>query len=185
VDLVKLLLRKGANANGLTGTSRVKWVTEANFGMPPPPVPPTPPLLFAAQHGQAGTMRALVAGGADKGFVAEDGTNVLLAAAKGKDAAALAYALDLAPDANVTDANGITPLTQVLLAGLSPDLEKMLRLLHAHGARTDIAAKKGFTADKLAQGGLSEVKTIYDAVFTPSSTATATPPSPAPSRKAS
>ena len=42
--LVALLLAKGADANGVTGPSRITWVTEANFGVAPRLVPPTPPL---------------------------------------------------------------------------------------------------------------------------------------------
>ena len=53
-DKLDVALAMGADANGLTGPSRVTWVTEANFGVPPPPVPPTPPLIAAAQaHGPA------------------------------------------------------------------------------------------------------------------------------------
>nr|WP_330217792.1 ankyrin repeat domain-containing protein [Sphingobium ummariense] len=164
-DLVAAMLAKGADVNGLTGSTTIKWVTEANFGVPPPPVPPTPPLLMAASGGHAAVMRQLVNAGAKADFVAADGTNVLLAAAAGGSVEALDYALTLAPDANFANAAGATPLHVVLNGGPKPALEPMLRLLAAHGARTDIATKRGATAAQMAANGLSEVKSVFLKVF--------------------
>ncbi|MFC0204073.1 ankyrin repeat domain-containing protein [Novosphingobium soli] len=163
--LVALLLAKGADPNGLTGPSRIAWVTEANFGMPPPPVPPTPPLLVAARQGQVAVMKRLVAGGANPAFVAENGVNVVLAAAAGQSAAALEAALALAPDANVADAKGTTPLHLVVGGGMHPQLPQMLRILAAHGARPNLANARGTTPAQLAEGGLATVKAAYDQVF--------------------
>jgi ankyrin repeat protein len=163
--LVALLLAKGADANGLTGPSRIQRVTEANFGVPPAPVPPTPPLLIAAQAGQVAVMQRLVAGGANPAFVAENGVTVVLAAASGQSAAALEQALVLAPNANVADAKGTTPLHLVLGGGMHGQLAPMLRVLAAHGARPDAANKKGTTPAQMAEGGLATVKAVYDQVF--------------------
>ena len=165
-ELVTLLLDKGADPNGLTGPSRVTWVTEANFGMPPPPVPPKPPLISAAEKGQDMTMRQLVSAGADPAFVAENGTNVVLAAATGGNAETLEYALTLAPDVNVTDRAGMTALHLVLFGGAKPELEAMLRVLRDHCARTDLASEGGQTADQIAEQGLTEVRPVYESVFT-------------------
>ncbi|MEQ6333705.1 ankyrin repeat domain-containing protein [Sphingobium sp. MK2] len=165
VDLVRLLLAKGADPNGLTGPSRITWVTEANFGRPPPPVPPTPPLLIAAANGRKDVMALLLAAGADPRFVAVDGTNVLLAAARGGSAATLGYALSLAPAVDVADADGMTVLHVLVAGGVQPELEAMLRVLAAHGARTDIPSKYGATAAQMADGGISEVKGIFRTVF--------------------
>jgi ankyrin repeat protein len=164
--LIARLLSKGADPNGLTGPSRITWVTEANFGMPPPPVPPTPPLLIAAQNGQVEAMKLLVEAGANKAFVAENGTNVVLAAAHGHSAAALDYALTLAPDANVTDGSGSTALHILLFGGMHAELEAMLRVLARHGALTDIANKRDTTAAQVAEKGLTTVRTVYRRVFT-------------------
>jgi ankyrin repeat protein len=169
--LIDLLLAKGADPNGLTGPSRITWVTEANFGVPPSPVPPTPPLLRAAANGQDAAMKALLAAGADPRFVAADGTNVVLAAAGGRSAAALALALSLAPDANVANGDGATPLHLLVGGGVQPELEAMLRLLAAHGARTDIKTGRGYTAAQMADGGLTEVKAAFRAVFPEGATA--------------
>jgi ankyrin repeat protein len=163
--LVTLLLAKGADPNALTGPSRITWVTEANFGVPPPPVPPTPPLLLAAAHGHEGAMKLLLTAGADGKFMSQDGTNVVLAAAQGGSAAALELALDAAPEVNVANSHGMTPLHLVVAGGVRPELTAMLRVLAAHGARADIAAKRGGTAAAMADEGLSEVKVLFHEVF--------------------
>ena len=165
VALVRALLGAGADAKGLTGPSRITWVTEANFGVAPPVPPPMTPLLVAALNGHAEAMAALVAGGADPRFVAADGTNVVLAAARGGSAAALARALDIAPGADVADAQGATPLHRLLAGGMTSELEPMLRLLAAGGARADRRDARGMTPAAIADGGLADVRTAFHAVF--------------------
>lgn len=165
--LISALLAKGADPNGLTGPSRITWVTEANFGVPPPPVPPTPPLLAAAQAGQSGAMRQLVQAGADKGFVMANGTNVLLAAASSQSEEALSVALDLAPNVDFADDQGTTALHRVLGGTWHPGLEAMLRALESRGARTDLADKHGRTPAKMAGDGLATVRDAYLRVFSP------------------
>lgn len=167
VPLISALLNAGADPNGLTGTSRITWVTEANFGMPPPPELPKPPLLVAARNGRVETMRLLVAAGADTGFVTGDGTTVLMAAAASHTAAALAYALELAPDPNVTDATGATPLHLVVGGGYHDDLEPMLRALAGKGANPDKPDAAGQSAAQRARDGLSVVRTVFERVFAP------------------
>ena len=147
--------------NGLTGPSRITWVTEANFGVAPAPVPPTPPLLIAAAGGHDAVMRQLVAAGAKPDFVAADGTNVVLAAARGGRAPALELALSLAPNANVANAAGQTPLHLLIGGPGQPDLAAMMRILAAHGARSDIKDKTGATAATIAAAGLNEVRAIF------------------------
>ena len=163
--LVSALLAAGADPNGVTGPSRITWVTEANFGVPPPPVPPTPPLLTAARAGQAEAMRLLVAAGANRACVAGDGTNVVLAAAAGRSASALAYALELAPDANVTNNQKVRPLNLLLGGTLHPDLPAMFRLLADHGARADLPDAAGRTASAQVEDALAPVHAAFRAVF--------------------
>jgi ankyrin repeat protein len=141
--LVKLLLAKGAAVNGLSGPSSITWVTEANFGMPPPPVPPTPPLLLAAQHGQTQVMKLLLDHGADPHFTAANGSNIVISAAEGGRADALALAIAVGPDVNLADDRGSTALHVLAGSTYSPELAPMLALLRAHGARADLADKKG------------------------------------------
>lgn len=162
--LIGLLLAKGADPNALSGPSRIKWVTEANFGRPPPPVPPTPPLLWAAQGGHAAAMTLLLAHGADPKFAAADGTTVVLAAAKGGSDAALQVALAAAPNVDVANADGFTALHLLVGGRPTPELAAMMRTLAEHGARTDIKSKYGTQAE-IAAKGLNEVKAIFLETF--------------------
>jgi ankyrin repeat protein len=163
--LIGALLARGADANALTGKSRITWVTEANFGVAPPPVPPTSPLLIAAANGHEAAMKLLLATGADPRFVAEDGTNIVLAAVRGGSAGTLDFALSLAPDANVANAMGATPLHYLVSGSLQPETEAMMQVLAAHGARTDVKNKRGATPAQIADNGLTEVRMIFRKTF--------------------
>jgi predicted protein tyrosine phosphatase len=82
-------------------------------------------------------MRTLVAAGADRNFRMEDGTNLLLAAAQ-TNPAALAYALSLAKDVNVTDNAGRTPLHALMDRSYelpNAQVMEMFALLAKRGAR--------------------------------------------------
>lgn len=180
--LIAALLNKGSDPNALTGPSRIKWVTEANFGRPPPPVPPTPPLLLAAMNGHQPAMKMLLDAGADPRFVAENGTNIVLAAAQSGSAAALEFALALSPNANFANPDGATALHMLLGGPARPELKAMLQTLAAHGARTDMKDKRGITPAAMALTALTEVTAAYIATFqtaaAPGKTvATSAPPS--------
>jgi ankyrin repeat protein len=182
-QLVGVMLAKGAAPNALSTASKITWVTEANFGLPPPPVPPTPALLMAAAHGNDGVMKLLLAAGANPRFVTRDGTNVVLAATQGGKVAALDLALTLAPDANVAGPMGMTPL-HILASGLATSVDHndrlaMLRLLAAHGGKADILSqplglsedgktkKPGKSPAQMAAEGVTEVREDFQAVFPP------------------
>ena len=89
----------------------------------------------------------------------------MLAAAQGGSDAALALALNVAPDANYANADGITALHMLVGGGPRPELAAMMHTLAAHGARTDIKTKHGATAVAMAMGGLNEVKAVFLEVF--------------------
>ena len=163
--LLRLLLAKGADANQLSGPSTITWVTEANFGMAPPPVPPTPPLFLAAQHGNAQAMTLLMAAGADPKFIAADGSTLVICAARGGHADALALAIAAGPGINLADADGTTALHVLAGGNDGAELAPMLALLRDHGARADLADKHGHTPAMLAQEALKEVKTAFDTAF--------------------
>lgn len=168
--LVRLLMGKGADVNALSGTSAITWVTEANFGQAPAPVPPTPPLLLAAQHGHGDVMRLLIASGADPKFTAADGNNLVISAAQGGRADALALAIAAGPDVNTPDAGGATALHVLAGGNYSAELAPMLTLLRSHGARPDLADKHGKTPAMLASSTLKEVRAAFDTTFpTPAS----------------
>lgn len=163
--LIAALLERGAEPDALSGPSKITWVTEANFGMPPPPVQPTTALIAAARAGQADAMWQLVRAGADEHFVDGAGVNLVLAAVQGQNAAALALALDLAGDANVADKNKTTALHMLAGGPYFPDLPGMLRLLADKGARADLPDGRGKTAQQIAAGGLATVQAAFHDVF--------------------
>ncbi|WP_317930264.1 ankyrin repeat domain-containing protein [Halioxenophilus sp. WMMB6] len=168
-ELVQLLLAKGADANALTGKSKVTWRYEVNFTARPYLVYAQSPLLLAAQSGQVAVMRMLVDAGCDTRFTSDDGNNVVLASAQ-SNAASLAYALELQPDANVTNQLGQTPLHRLLSIGTdsgitNDDIAAMLRLLAKQGARTDIADHGGSTAAELGSREQYRSQADFLAVF--------------------
>lgn len=164
-SLVAALLERGAEVDALSGPSTITWVTEANFGMPPPPVQPTTALMAAAKAGQADVMWQLVRAGANEHFVDGAGVNLVLAAAQGRNATALGLALDLAGDANVAD-NDKTTALHVLAGGpYFPELPAMLRVLAAKGARADIPNARGKTALQVLTDGLATVQAAFHEVY--------------------
>ncbi len=164
-SLVAALLERGAEPDALSGPSKITWVTEANFGLPPPPVQPTTALMAAAKAGQADVMWQLVRAGANEHFVDGAGVNLVLAAAQGRNATALGLALDLAGDANVADKDKTTALHMLAGGPFFPELPAMLRVLAAKGARADIPNAKGKTALQVLTDGLATVQAAFHEVF--------------------
>ncbi|WJS98865.1 ankyrin repeat domain-containing protein [Novosphingobium humi] len=165
VGLIRLLIARGAAVEGLSGPSRITWVTEANFGVAPPPVPPKVPLLMAAEAGQAEAMKALIAAGAKADFVAQDGENLLIAAARSRTLTALDAALAALPKPELVDAKGNSALH--VLAGSRPaaDLAAMFMAMARAGARPDLANARGATPAKIAAGAQTEVRNAFFAAF--------------------
>lgn len=163
--LVRLLIARGAALEGLSGPSHITWVTEANFGVAPPPVPPKAPLFMAAEAGQAETMKALIAAGAKADFVAQDGENLLIAAARSRKLAALEVALLALPRPDLVDAKGNSALH--VLAGSRPgaDLAAMFMAMARAGARADLANARGATPARIASGAQTEVSRAFFAAF--------------------
>lgn len=163
--LVSALLERGAEVDALSGPSKITWVTEANFGMPPPPVQPTTALMAAAKAGQAEMMWQLVRAGANEHFVDGAGVNLVLAAAQGRNAAALELAIELAGDANAADKDKTTALHMLAAGPFFPELPAMLRVLAAHGARADIPNARGKTALQVLTDGLATVQAAFHEVY--------------------
>jgi uncharacterized protein len=163
--LVQLLLAKGADANALTGPSKVKMRFEVNFKSGEYEAPAKPPLLLAAESGNVQVMQLLVDGGANPQFRLPDGTNVVLAAAAGGKLEALRFALRLVPDPNTATNDGDTPLHVLLATGSGPELGPMMKLLAEHGARTDIRNRAGQSAADLAKEAESDARLAYQNAF--------------------
>ena len=164
-QLVQLLLAKGSDPNALTGTSTVKMRFEVNFKTGDYRPPPKPPLLLAAESGNAKVMQLLVDGGAQPQFRMADGTNVVLAAAASSKLEALRLALQLAPDVNTTTKDGDTPLHVLLGTGVGDEVAPMMKLLAERGARTDLKNRAGHTAADLAKDAQTDAKLAYDSTF--------------------
>lgn len=168
-QLVSLLLAKGANPNALTGTSKVVWRYEVNFTSRPYVTYPKSPLFLAVERGAPEIMNILVAAGADPSFRIDDGTNLVLAAAT-TDPVTLEQAFRLAPDMNVTNKRGQTPLLSLMngasyLPITNPQLHELFKVLSKHGARIDIADGKGQTPADLAKTEEFRAKTEFADVF--------------------
>lgn len=163
--LVAALLERGAEVDALSGPSKITWVTEANFGLPPPPVQPTTALMAAAKAGQADVMWQLVRAGANEHFVDGVGVNLVLAAAQGRNAAALGLAIELAGDANVADKDKTTALHMLAGGPYFPELPAMLRVLASHGAKADLPNAKGKTALQVLSDGLATVQAAFHEVY--------------------
>lgn len=163
--LVAALLERGAEVDALSGPSKITWVTEANFGLPPPPVQPTTALMAAAKAGQADVMWQLVRAGANEHFVDGAGVNLVLAAAQGRNAAALGLAIELAGDANVADKDKTTALHMLAGGPYFSELPAMLRVLASHGARPDVPNSKGKTALQVLSDGLATVQAAFHEVY--------------------
>lgn len=155
LQLVETLLTQGSNPNLLTGTSAVVWRYEVNFTSRPYVTYPKSPLLLAAELGATDIMRALVAGGADVNFRADDGTTLVLAAVS-SNAEALSLALSFAPDINITNNGGKTALH--VLLGYSfympftiEQLAAMFDVLAKYGANINLADSKGQTPLDIAK----------------------------------
>jgi uncharacterized protein len=176
--LVKLLLAKGADANALTGPSKVKLRFEVNFKTGDYEIPPKSPLLLAAERGSAAVMRTLVDAGADTKFRLADGTNVVLAAATSGKLAALELALQLQPNPNTTTSDGQTPLHLLVGGGSGTELEAMMKLLADKGARTDIRNRAGQTPVDVAKEAQTDAKAAFESTFGKRTLATLTSGNP-------
>jgi ankyrin repeat protein len=167
VGLINLLIAKGAAVEGLSGPSRITWVTEANFGVAPPPVPPKAPLMMAAEAGQADAIRALMKAGAKADFVAADGENLLIAAARSQKLSALEAALTALPKPDMVDAKGNSALHVLAGSRPAPDLPLMLAAMAGAGAKPDLPNARGATPAKIAAGAQTEVRRAFEAAFPP------------------
>ncbi|AHK15925.1 ankyrin repeat domain-containing protein [Thalassolituus oleivorans] len=163
--LVQLLINKGADLNTPTGESLVKWRYESNFKTAPYEPPFTPAILLAAQHGHSEIMKILASAGVDINVTSEHGNNITLAAAGSTSPQALATALALSPNANISNKYGQTPLHIVLETSSGDDLQQMLTLLAQYGANADIRNSKGVSAMDIATAKEYKGKATFAAVF--------------------
>jgi ankyrin repeat protein len=165
---VDLLLAKGADPNALTGPSRVEKRRERNQGGVLPKEAPVTPLLIAAREGSDSLMRRLVGAGARPDFRAEDGVNVLLAAASSRKTPALQYALQISGDVNAVSEGGQSALHIVAGRWSGPEAVTMIRALVERGARLDLKNGRGMTPQDVAtRNGEADVVAVFAALPKP------------------
>jgi ankyrin repeat protein len=160
LDLIKLLLKQGANPN-----AQLKSATLYRAHTPGEPTlgEGATPLMRAAKNGDAAAMRLLLENGADPALPQKNHTTALMMAAglgRGLGVFAGDYAteaqmleglkvlLDRHVDLNAVNDNGQTALH---FAALSSDAT--VKLLAENGAHLDIKDKQGRTALDFALGG--------------------------------
>ena len=163
LDLIRLLLARGANPNPRTSesppvrdqllatTGTLEWVDFTG----------QTPFLTAALAGDVTVMRLLLEHGADPHIATFNGTTPLMAAAgvnwvvsqtftEGEDALldAVKLCVELGMDVNAVNSMGIT----AVMGAANRGSDEILRFLVEHGARLDVADNEGRTPLDWARG---------------------------------
>ena len=97
------------------------------------------PLMMAARGDHEDVMRALVAAGADPALKAQDGIDLLMAAAAGARLKTFKYAFEIDPHVDVVTTTGNTVMhVAVGMNGRTqPEVCEVIQFLADHGARLD------------------------------------------------
>ncbi|HLH45073.1 MAG TPA: ankyrin repeat domain-containing protein [Bryobacteraceae bacterium] len=167
LDLMKVLLTRGANPNARLKTSALQ---RAHTPGEPTLGEGATPLMRAAKNGDSAAIKLLIEHGADVSLAQKNGTTALMFAAglgRGVGTFAKDYATDAemleaakvlvahGADVNAISAAGQTPMhfaAQAADSNLPQPSDDMVRFLAAHGARLDIADRQGRTPVEMAQG---------------------------------
>ena len=156
VPVVKALLAKGADPNVRTPRStQAAAGSGGGGGFRGGPSGEQTPLMMAARGDHLETMQALIAGGADPLLRAQDGANVLMAAASGGKLPTVKYAYELDPHVDVvTTGTGNTVMhVAVGLAGRTqPEVVEVMQFLADRGAKLDEMNAANRTPISLADG---------------------------------
>jgi ankyrin repeat protein len=124
------------------------------FGCGVRPNPELTPLIVAARQGDAGTVRNLIAHGADPNEPAGNNNwTPLLHAIHRHQPGAVAALLDGGADVNRLGGDGMTPLMMAAGYGYADIVQILLR----RGANPRIADGKGFHAIDLAVAGIPDI----------------------------
>jgi uncharacterized protein len=157
VEVVKALLAKGADANALTPRSTMPagGPGGGGGGFRGGASGEQTPLMMAARGDHLETMRVLVAGGADPLIRAQDGTNLLMAAASGGRLATVKYAYELDPNVDVVTTgteNTIMHVSVGLAGRTQPEVVEVMQFLADRGAKLDEMNAANRTPISLADG---------------------------------
>jgi uncharacterized protein len=155
VAVVKALLAKGADPNVRTPRSTQPAGRGGGGGFRGGPSGEQTPLMMAARGDHLETMQALVAGGADPLLKAQDGANVLMAAASGGKLPTVKYAYELDPHVDVVTAgtgNTIMHVAVGLAGRTQPEVVEVMQFLADRGAKLDEMNAANRTPISLADG---------------------------------
>jgi ankyrin repeat protein len=156
LEVVKKLLSKGVDPNIRTPRSNAAAGGRGGGGgFRPAASGEQTPLMMAARGDHEDVMRALVAGGADPLVRAQDGANLMMAAAAGARLTTFKYAYELDPHVDiVTETTSNTPMHLVvnLNGRTQPEVVELIQFLADHGAKIDEMNAAGRTPIALADG---------------------------------
>ena len=154
--VIKALLAKGVDPNVRTPKSLMAGGGRGGGGgFRGTPGGEQTPLMMAARGDHEEAMRALVAGGADPSLRAQDGSNVLMAAAGGARMKTFKYAYELDPEVGlVTNPSGntIMHIVVALNGRTQPEVVELMQFLIDRGAKLDEMNAAGRTPIALADG---------------------------------
>jgi ankyrin repeat protein len=141
VEIVKKLLAKGADPNVRTPKSIAPAVGRGGGGgFRGGPSGEQTSLMMAARGDHEELMRLLVAAGADPSLKAQDGANLLMAAAGGARLKTLTYAYELDPNVDVVTTpvqNTIMHLAVAQNGRTQPEVVEVMQFLADRGAKLD------------------------------------------------
>jgi ankyrin repeat protein len=155
VDSVKMLLAKGADPNAKTNPFNAGRGRGGGGGGFFRIIGEQTPLMLAAKANHEDVMRALVAAGADPKTKAQDGSNLLMAAAGTGHVEIVKYAFELDPDVNtITDDKRTLMHSAVNPAAMQtstqPEICKVVQFLADKGTALDEKDANGRTPISIA-----------------------------------
>ena len=140
LKVVRALLAKRADPNARTPKSTAPMGARGGGGGGRGAVAgEQTPLMLAARGDHEDVMRALVSSGADPTLRAQDGSNVLIAAASGARMKTFGYAYEIDPHVDVvtTTGNTIMHVAVGLNGRTQPEVCEVIQFLADHGAKLD------------------------------------------------
>ena len=153
--VVKALIAKGADVNMRTPKTVAVAARGGGGGGRGAAAGEQTPLMIAAKADHEDVMRALVAAGADPTLRAQDGSNLLMAAAGGARLNTFKYVYELDPRVDiVATGSGVTIMHLAVSQGgrTQPEVVEVIQFLADHGAALDEMNAAGRTPIATADG---------------------------------